>query len=130
MGWKSEGKYGIWIKPSGHFKADIEKFMAPDVVTKEEVKNYYEENKELFDQLLPPVTEEPKPEEEPGPEKDPEEEPTDEKQKEEKDGQESTEKPPAAKEGEVEAEKEPAEAPPADESAATEQGETEEDKGR
>jgi hypothetical protein len=36
-----------------YFKADLEKFMAPKVITDDQVKKFYEENKELIDRLAP-----------------------------------------------------------------------------
>ena len=38
------------------FKADVEKFLGHDVITEDEVKAFYEENKEYCDQLVPILT--------------------------------------------------------------------------
>jgi hypothetical protein len=42
-----------------YFKADLEKFMAPSVVTDDEVRKFYQENKELFDRIAPPIPQKP-----------------------------------------------------------------------
>lgn len=38
-----------------YFKADVDRFMAPDVISDEEVKEYYEKNKERFDRKSPTI---------------------------------------------------------------------------
>jgi len=122
------------------FKADLEKFTAPNVVSEDEVKKFYQENKELFDRLAPAATKKPaageagqqkpgeKPSEKPAGEangkvekKEPTEKPTtgeDTKPREKT----PAEKPTAEKKGETDIQKEPAGEPSADGQTGTEEG--------
>ena len=120
-----------------YFKADLEKFTSPNVIAEDEVRKFYQENKELLDRLAPAATKKPaageagqaKPGEKPGEQpagetdgktekKAPAEEP---KAGEGAKPQEKApeEKPTAEKKGETDTEKEPAGEPPADSKTGT-----------
>lgn len=105
-----------------YFKADIEKFMAPDVVTEDEVRKHYQENKEVFDRLAPPATEKLEAEKNGETKKGSGEEPTVEKEGEAEEGKASVEEPTAEKKEEADTEKESSGEPSADKGGGMEKG--------